>query len=216
MAGTIIGRTLAALALVASLGLGGCQGEGDAETNTDTMPHDTNDTSLGAETTTGTDTMPGGPAPAGMSDANLVARLAAMDSAEIELGRLALEKATSADVKVYAQMMIDHHTAMKNEGAAMAQKEGITPVLQPDDPAPRDLATARDRLMATTSDAFDRAYIDQMIVDHQKAVATITSNMGTVQSPGLKAHMGNGLPKIQAHLEQAMQLQAKVGATASM
>jgi putative membrane protein len=216
MTGTILARGMLVLGLCASVSLAACRGEGDADTDTDTMPATTNDTNVGmpdaADTTGAAGTAP---ANAAMSDANIVARLAMMDSAEIELGKLAGDKAQNADVKAYARMMVEHHTAMKNEGAAMAQKEGITPVMQPDDPTPQEMAAARDRLMSADAASFDRTYVDQMVADHQKAVSTLTSLMTQAQSAGLRAHMEKGLPIVQGHLDQAMQLQTKVAGTAT-
>lgn len=207
-------RTIPGLALVAALAFGGCRGEGDANDETDTMPASTSDTSPGSDTTPGSGTAPGG-AMATMSDANIVAKLAAMDSAEIELGRLGTEKAQNPDVKAYAQMMVDHHTQMKNEGATLARQENITAVLPPDDSTPREMVAARDRLMATDAAAFDRVFMEQMVADHQKAVATITSMAGMAQSPGLRAHLEKALPRVQAHLDHAMRLQQSVAGTAA-
>jgi putative membrane protein len=218
MAATHFLRSTLALALCATIGLAACQGEGDADNETDTMPATTGDTSAGpagaADTTSAPGTMPPNTT-ATMTDANIAAKLAMMDSAEIELGRLGVEKAKNADVKAYAQMMVDHHTAMKSEGAAAAQKDGVTPSLPPDDMTAQDLTTARDRLMATDAASFDRAYMDQMVADHQKAISTLQTLMPQAQGAALKEHMAKGLPKVQEHLDRAMQLQQKVSVTAS-
>jgi putative membrane protein len=217
MSPTLALRAMLGLAVIASLSLASCRGEGDANNETDTMPASTNDTtgSAGAaDTTSGTGMAPGSTM-ATMSDANIVAKLAAMDSAEIELGRLGTEKAQNPEVKAYAQMMVDHHSQMKSEGAAMAQKESITPVLPPDDTTPQEMVAARDRLSALDAGAFDRAYMDQMVADHQKAVANINAFMGMAQSAGLKEHLQKGLPRVQAHLDHAMKLQQTATGTAA-
>jgi putative membrane protein len=213
---SLASRSLVAIAIVATISLSACRGDRDAGADNDSIPASTNDTTYGtpdaADTAT---TPPAGSATATTSDANIVAKLSAMDSAEIELGRLATSKAQDAGVKAFAQMMVDDHTAMRNDGAAMAQSEGITPVLPADHTTPHDLATALDRLRSTDATSFDRAYIDQMVADHQKAVSTINGMISQAQNAALRAHLQKGLPRVQAHLDKVMQLQQKVSTTAA-
>ena len=197
---------LCAMLALAACGDGGNTETGDGEASTPSIANDTASVMTDTAATSA----------ATMSDENVAARLAATDSAEIMLGRLALEKAKNADVKAYAQMMVDHHTTMKNEGAAAAQSDGIVPVPAPDDQTPMEMQAAHDRLSALDADAFDRAYIDQMVADHQKAVSFVQANMGTVKGTALRAHMEKGLPMIQSHLDRAIELQSKVGATTSL
>jgi putative membrane protein len=78
----------------------------------------------------------------------------AMDAnmAEIELGRLALEKASNADVKRFAQMMVDDHSKALDALKPIASKGGVPMVAQLDD-THRDL---RDRLSRLSGAEFDR------------------------------------------------------------
>ena len=45
---------------------------------------------------------------------------------EVETGRLAAERATSADVKAYGQHMVDDHTKANDELKTLADGKGIT------------------------------------------------------------------------------------------
>jgi predicted outer membrane protein len=66
--------------------------------------------------------MAGGAAP----DAPFIIRAAHASMAEVELGKLALEKAGSEEVKKFAQRMVDDHTKANDELKTLAQNKNFT------------------------------------------------------------------------------------------
>src|SRR5205085_7028517 len=89
-----------------------------------------------------------------------------VNNAEIAMGQLALQRASSPDVKNFAQMMVDQHTAANNELMTMAQGSTMTMTPGMIDPMHRALADAMSRLSGAD---FDMAYIKSQMADHALA-----------------------------------------------
>ena len=107
------------------------------------------------------------------SDADFVHDVAIMNMAEIELSRMALDKATGSDVKVFAQKIVDDHTAagdkLKN---AVSGSVGDWPV-QLDD-AHRKIAAD---LAKKQGPDFDLDYVKAMVNGHQDLTAKLESRL---------------------------------------
>jgi len=97
------------------------------------------------------------------ADTAFVNDLVIANMAEVELGRLAVERGASTEVKKFGQMMIDDHTKAgdKLKSVASAQKMPVPTDL---DDKHRDL---RDKLAKLSGSAFDRAYMAAMVEGHE-------------------------------------------------
>jgi putative membrane protein len=86
--------------------------------------------------------------------------------AEVELGRLAADKASSDQVKKFGQRMVDDHGRANDELKTLAQNKNI------DLPSSLDAKhqATMDRLSKLSGDAFDRAYMSEMVKDHRMDV----------------------------------------------
>ena len=100
------------------------------------------------------------------SDQQWVMTVAQGGMAEVELGRLASEKASNEQVKEFAKKMVDDHTKANDELKSIASTKNIT---LPNETDAKHKATM-DRLSKLSGDAFDRAYIRDMLTDHRKDV----------------------------------------------
>src|SRR3954462_9525190 len=60
------------------------------------------------------------------ADSTAMTALAQADMAEIEAGKVATEKASSPDVKKFAEQMVKDHSMMLDEGKKLAQSKGAT------------------------------------------------------------------------------------------
>jgi putative membrane protein len=100
------------------------------------------------------------------ADKDFVRDLAIANMAEIELGKLALERAANADVKKFAQMMIDDHTKAGEDLKAIASRHNI-PVPTAIDDDHRDV---REKLASRQGPDFDRAYIEDMVEGHDDVI----------------------------------------------
>ena len=131
--------------------------------------------------------------------------------AEVELGRLATEKASNADVKQFGQRMVDDHGKANDELKGLASQKNVT--------LPTELdakhKAARDRLSKLTGDAFDKAYMTDMVADHNKDVAAFTRASKTAKDADLKAWAGKTLPTLQEHQRLAKEVAGKVRGTAA-
>jgi putative membrane protein len=106
-------------------------------------------------------------------DRDFVKDVSSMNAAEIDLSRLATERASSPDVKSFAQMMITDHTA------AGAQLSGVAVQNSIDAPATMDDAHrgTHDDLAKKSGLDFDRDYVDAMVDGHQKLVDKLESRI---------------------------------------
>lgn len=120
--------------------------------------------------------------------------------AEVQLGRLALERSRNPEVKQFAQQMIDEHTRANQELMQIASRKGIT---LPTTPGPKYEA-AMQQLMQLSGDAFDTAYMgDAGINSHLESIGLYQRQAALGQDPDLRAFAGRILPRIQGHFEMA-------------
>jgi putative membrane protein len=136
------------------------------------------------------------------------AMTAAMDGmAEVELGRLATGRGASDAVKQFGQRMVDDHSKANDELQQWAMTAGVT------------LPTALDakhqavvaRLSRLSGAAFDKAYAQQMVKDHTKAVQLFQREADRGADSGLKTFASTTLPTLREHLEMARSLNTGKG-----
>ncbi|RPJ76610.1 MAG: DUF4142 domain-containing protein, partial [Acidobacteria bacterium] len=106
--------------------------------------------------------------------------------AEIELGRLATEKAQNPEVKQFAQMMVDGHTKALNELKQLAQRS-TAPLPTSLDEKHQEL---QQRLSALSGEEFDRAYMEAMIDAHEDVEDMLEDRVGEEGRPGRSGAAG--------------------------
>jgi putative membrane protein len=147
-------------------------------------------------------TTTGAAASSAVSDATFMTKAGGDGVAEVELGRLATDHASSGDVKSFAQMLVDDHSKANSELMGIASQKGVT---LPSEPPPPAKAT-KDRLSKLSGAAFDRAYAQEMVKDHEKAVALFSKEASSGGDPDAKAFAAKTLPTLQQHLARAREL----------
>jgi putative membrane protein len=140
------------------------------------------------------------------SDQRYFADLAKANLAEIEAGKLALDKASSEAVKSYAKHMVEEHNNMLEEQRAMGQKRRAAMPSAPDDKQKR----AFDKLRKLSGAEFDRAYMEQMVKDHEDAVKLVKDIASKADDPAFKAAGQKAVPEIEQHLATAKQVASQV------
>ena len=123
---------------------------------------------------------------------------------EVEAGKLALEKSSSADVKTFAQHMITDHGKANQELAALAKKLDIE---VPDDATLTD--KAKKAILEMRDESFDKAYANNQVAAHEKTVELFKKEAASSDNAELKAFATKTLPTLEAHLKMAKELQAK-------
>jgi putative membrane protein len=123
--------------------------------------------------------------------------------AEIQGGKLAVDKAVNTQVRGYAQQMVDDHTKAHEALAALAAKKGVT---LPAEPTLAQKARL-DLLASADGAAFDRRYADTLGVDAHRDTLRMFQKAATVAADGdIKAWAGKMLPTLQHHLQMATDL----------
>ena len=107
------------------------------------------------------------------SDRDFVQDVSQMNAAEIDLSRLAVQRATSPDVKQFAQKLVDEHTAAGEKLSGVATQNSIQTRTDLDD-SHRKL---HDTLAGKSGADFDKSYIDAMVDDHEKMVDKLESRI---------------------------------------
>ena len=125
--------------------------------------------------------------------ANMVA---ASDMYEIESGKLAADRAASADVKSFAAQLQTDHSKSTADLKAAAQGAGITvtPALD------AEKQGMLDALKAAKGDDFDRLFIDQQTTAHQKALQLLQNYASAGDKDALKAFATKATAVVEGHL----------------
>jgi putative membrane protein len=121
------------------------------------------------------------------------------DLAEVQLGQLAKQKASSPEVKQFAERMVNDHTKNYDQLKQVAQQEGVA---LPDKLSPRDEAS-KARLEKLSGKEFDHAYMQDMVRDHTTDVAKFKDESKENVSPAVKNYVDQTLPTIESHLKDA-------------
>ena len=170
--------------------------------------------SQGAGTTTteaGSRMSAAGDAMGARSDAHIVGLLHESNLGEIRAGTAAQQRATNSAVRSFAQQMITEHTALDQRGNALASQAGIAPAL-PDSMLPRQHATELATLQGASGAAFDRAYMAQQVMAHQRTLALVDASIPMASNAALRTMLQSEVrPRVADHLRHAQQLQTQVG-----
>jgi putative membrane protein len=128
--------------------------------------------------------------------------------AEVELSKLAAEKASDPDIKAFAQQMVGDHGKANEQLKGIAEKQNLTL------PASMDAKhqAAYDTLKTKTGADFDKMYVEAMVKDHEQAVKAFQRESNTGKDDQLKGFASETLPVIQGHLEKIKGIQSKMGA----
>lgn len=118
---------------------------------------------------------------------------------EVEMGKLAQEKAQNPRVKAFATMMVNDHSKANDELKALASQKGIT--------LPAELSTETKKhiedLGKKTGKDFDKDYMSMMVDDHDKDVSKFEKAPDDVTDQELKTWAANTLPTLKAHQDSA-------------
>jgi putative membrane protein len=143
------------------------------------------------------------------ADDHFVMDAAHAGMAEVELGKLATEKASKDEVKKFGQQMVDDHSKAGDELKSIAQTKNITWPTELD----AKHKAVRDRLMKLSGDGFDRAYMQEMVAGHQKVAAMVKTESTSGKDPEVKAWAAKTLPTVEEHLKQAREISRGVVGT---
>jgi putative membrane protein len=128
---------------------------------------------------------------------------------EIEMGKLALQKSNDDQVKQFAQRMVDDHGKMQEQLKPAAEQMGVK---VPDGPSKGQMKSM-DKMKALSGDAFDQAYIKDMVKDHKTDDNDFKMEAQSTQNPQLKQMVMQSDQTIESHLQQIEQIAKSKGST---
>lgn len=137
-------------------------------------------------------------------------KVAVSNKFEIDTSELALKYSKSADVKAFAQQMIDDHKKAGADFKAALAQANIEPPADSLDVS-HTAKYAKLRLF-TTEKGFDSSYVDEQLKAHEDAVATFKDYAANGPTPALKSFAEKTLPTLEHHLEMAKSLKSKTPA----
>jgi putative membrane protein len=137
------------------------------------------------------------------SDRKMLQDLAQGNMAEVDAGKMALEKSQNAEVKKFAQQMVDDHGSALAEVQALARAKNVT---LPDG-AGAMAKTKATALKALSGNLFDKEYAKRAGVgDHESTVKLLQKIQKDGKDADLKALAGKMLPTVEHHLQMAKEL----------
>ena len=184
--------------------LAACRGE-NTTTTTDTISTSATQTT-GTTSTTSTGSSGGGRSSLSTPDKEFFIDAAQANLAEVNLGQMARDKGTAADVKSFAERMVADHGKANEELKQLALTKGVALPMD----VSKDQGKTSEDLSKKVGRDFDKSYIQQMIRDHEAAVAKFQAASQNGSDPDLKAWAAKTLPALQNHLEMAKQADAKL------
>ena len=139
-------------------------------------------------------------------DSEYLVAAAEVNMMEIELGKLAQQKASHADVKAYGKMMEDEHTKASETTKELATSMNVSlPMAQTEKGK-----EAYDDLNDETGMDFDKKYIDKMVEGHEKTIDKMEDAAEEANSEEVRMWAANMLPSLRTHLEKAKELKEKL------
>lgn len=142
------------------------------------------------------------------TDANFMKQAAENGHAEVETSKMALTKASSPEVKKFAQQMIDDHTKTNEELMALAKTKGVE---LPSGPSLVQKGKAKAVLDTAEGEKFDQRYVASMGVDaHEDTLKLFRKAAKDAKDPELKAWAAKTVPALEHHLQMAKALDATV------
>jgi putative membrane protein len=127
--------------------------------------------------------------------------------AEVALGQMAVQKASSNEVKQFAARMMQDHLRASEELGKLTTQEGIRET--------GELSMPHQRIQRMLSQLsgmdFDKAYMAFMVRDHIKLIGDWEQRSPTLADPQVKHWIAGLLPVLKDHLEQGRTIAAAIG-----
>ena len=127
--------------------------------------------------------------------------------AEVELGRIAAQRASNPEVKQFAERMVKDHEAANQQLVAAARE----PKKTKEPPADEEAQAKMRELQGLSGAKFDQAYMRTMVEDHVKAVDLFQREAKDGKEAEVRKLAETILPTLQEHLKMARQVGSRVG-----
>lgn len=127
---------------------------------------------------------------------------------EIEMGRMAAQKAASADVKAFGQRMVTDHGKANDKLKQIASQMGVTLPTT----LPADKRQEMEKITRLSGAEFDKMYMSHMVKDHKKDVSEFEKQASKGDNDTLQSFAQTTLSTLREHHRMAQDVATKVGA----
>lgn len=139
------------------------------------------------------------------TDQQFIIKASQGNKAEVELGQLAMNKASNPEVKRFAERIVKDHSKANQKLNSMAKKKGVS--------IPENLSEEavqlKNTLTALNGAEFDKQYMSAMVDDHQKDIDEFQNQSQQGQDKDVKHFADQSLPVLKRHLDMAQSLAPK-------
>jgi len=132
-------------------------------------------------------------------DRKFVDKAAMGGMAEVQLGQLAEQKASSDEVKQFAQKMTDDHSKANDELKQLASSKGVQVPTTLDKSQQKEM----QKLQKLSGADFDREYMKHMVSDHKQDVSAFEKESKSGKDADVKSFATSTLPTLQEHMQMA-------------
>jgi putative membrane protein len=140
------------------------------------------------------------------TDKAFISKVAQINLAEVELGKLAEQKGNPA-VKDFGTRMIQDHMQAENDLQQLAEQENVTLPTEPGSEA----SSIKQQLSEASGAQFNQSYLEHMLSGHKSAIALLENEIEHGQNPAIKAYAEKVLPVVQDHVRIAEDVAGKMG-----
>lgn len=123
---------------------------------------------------------------------------------EVQMGQMALDKSSDAQIKQLAQSIIDDQTHANDQLKTLAAQKQVTLPTTGTSDAQKETKS----LQAKNGSAFDQAWSKAIVKDHQAAVKLFTKESTQTKDADLKKFAQATLPTLTTNLQAAQKLAA--------
>ena len=145
------------------------------------------------------------PAQPQSGDLDFASKAMASNNFELQTASIALAKSQNPNIKQYAQMITDDHTAAGNELSTIVKNKNWQLSTSDD----QNYKPMIDQLNNADTASFDRIYTDLMVKSHQDAISLFkNASTGTaITDADLKKFATDKIPAFEKHLDQIKNMQ---------
>jgi len=136
-------------------------------------------------------------------DADFLRKAASGNQAEIQFGRVAVERGLDEKVRTFGQRMVDDHGRMASEITDLASIRGMTL----SDQLPAEAQADLNHIQSMSGQEFDRAYVRMMVGDHEKDLDAFDREARTGVDSDVRALAARSLPTIREHLRMVRDME---------
>jgi putative membrane protein len=136
------------------------------------------------------------------ADKQFLVLAAKANMTEAHLGQMAESAAPDANLKSFAETLVQDHTKAYEELTVLSSKTGGS--------IPKGINTANDsaiqQLTRLKGTGFERRFLQHEIQDHERTIAAFKREAEHGHNPDVKAYAQKQLPTLEDHLHKAQEL----------